>query len=200
MARPAKFTHSQVLDAATRVAAQHRPSGATMVRVAQELGAPTGSLYHRFASRSVLLGEVWLRTAEAFQQGFGARLAQSDPIAGGLATVRYVPQWVRKRPEEARIMLLFRQSEFLCDSWPEAMSDRARDLRRDLSEKLLDFCDRAFGCRGEPQVRIATYALAEAPLAAVRMHIEMNLAPPPITEAMVEATFLAAIELGKSAQ
>jgi len=34
------------------------------------VGAPTGSIYHRFDSRDVLLAKVWLRAAGAFQSAF----------------------------------------------------------------------------------------------------------------------------------
>jgi len=58
MSRPAKFSHSDIVDATARLAARDGPARATMASIAAELRAPTGSLYHRFASRDILLGEV----------------------------------------------------------------------------------------------------------------------------------------------
>jgi len=200
MPQAAKFKTSQIIDATTRIAARHGPSGATIARIARALRAPTGSIYYRFSSRSVLLGEVWLRAAEAFQAGFRVRLEQGEALAGGLAAVKFVAQWVGEHPEEARILLLYRRSEFLNESWPRALTDRAEVLRRDLQAGLEAFCDRAFGSHEPQQMRLATYALAEAPLAAVRSFIEADQPLPEITEALIEAVFLATITLGKPAE
>jgi len=45
-----------------------------MASVAARLGAPTGSIYHRFRSRKELMAETWLAAAESFQAGFIAAL------------------------------------------------------------------------------------------------------------------------------
>ena len=200
MPRPARFSHEQMIAATTRVAAKRGPSGATVARIAQALGAPTGSIYHRFASRNVLLGEVWLRAAESFQDGFGERLAGSDGEAAGLAAVCYVPQWVRAHPQEARILLLHRREDFLEHGWPEQAKARAKALRRQLSEGLHNFCQRVLGSTDHTTLRIAAFALAEAPLAAVRQHVEVGEPPPPIVDAMIEETYRASISLCRAQQ
>ena len=68
--KPARFHHDLIIDAASAVVAEQGPTGATISRIAKAAGAPTGSIYHRFSSRDVLLGEVWLSAAESFQSGF----------------------------------------------------------------------------------------------------------------------------------
>ena len=50
MARPARFTDRDLLEAAATVAAAHGPGAATIQGIAKAAGAPTGSLYHRFPS------------------------------------------------------------------------------------------------------------------------------------------------------
>ncbi|WCD85969.1 hypothetical protein KPP03845_102310 [Streptomyces xanthophaeus] len=65
-----------------RLAAGGGPDAVTMSAVAQAVGAPSGSVYHRFAGRPALLAEVWLRTVEAFQEGYLAQVeAPSEPGA-----------------------------------------------------------------------------------------------------------------------
>lgn len=195
MPRPARFDDEQIVAATARVAAARGPAGATVARIAAALRAPTGSIYHRFASRDVLLGEVWLRAAESFQGGFAACLAGSDPHAAGLAAVRFVPQQVREQPQQARILLLHRREDFLDRGWPAPMKTRAKALSEQMDEGLRSFCQRLFGRADAKALRIATYALAEAPLAAVRRHVEAKEAPPPLVDALIAATYLASIAL-----
>ena len=60
---------------------QPNESAVTVASVTQHLGAPIGSFYHRFASRDVLLAELWLTTVLAFQEGFVAAIEISDGLA-----------------------------------------------------------------------------------------------------------------------
>ncbi|MFF8264165.1 helix-turn-helix domain-containing protein [Streptomyces virginiae] len=69
MARPPRFDTGQLLDAAVRLAAVGGPASVTMSAVAQAVGAPSGTVYHRFTGRTALLAEVWLCTVERFQEG-----------------------------------------------------------------------------------------------------------------------------------
>jgi len=196
MPRPARFTDEQIVSATARVAAARGPAGATVARIAAALRAPTGSIYHRFASRDVLLGEVWLRAAESFQSGFAQRLAGPDALAAGLAAVRYVPQQVRVEPQQARILLLHRREDFLDRGWPASMKARAKVLSLQMDEGVRGFCQRLFGRTDATVLRIAGYALAEAPLAAVRRHVQAKEPPPATVDALIEATYLASIALG----
>jgi AcrR family transcriptional regulator len=63
MGRRALYSADQILDAARDLAAQSGPAAVTIAALGSALGgAPSGSLYHRFASRNELLGRLWLRT------------------------------------------------------------------------------------------------------------------------------------------
>src|ERR1700757_466420 len=83
MGRPAKFDVDAVLDAALRVLERGGIGALTAVAVCKELKAPSGSFYHRFASRDALLVELWLRCAERFQTALCA-------VLDGPGTVREV--------------------------------------------------------------------------------------------------------------
>src|SRR5438105_1346600 len=108
MARP-KFADRDFLDAALAIAAERGPLAATVGAIAERLGAPVGSFYHRFPSRDVLLGELWLRTVLDFQQGITAALDAGD----GLRAALHTPQWVRTHLDEARVLLLYNRDDFL---------------------------------------------------------------------------------------
>ena len=75
------------------------------------------------------------------------------------------------------------------------MVARAKALRRQMSEGLHSFCQRLVGRTDAAALRIVTFALAEAPLAAVRQHVENGEPPPPIVDALIEETYRASIAL-----
>src|SRR5438067_4092316 len=102
MAKP-RFDRADFLDAALALIAEGGPPAATVAAIAERLGAPTGSFYHRFASRDVLFGELWLRTVRDFQRGIGEALDAGE----GLRAALHTPAWVRAHPGEARLLLLY---------------------------------------------------------------------------------------------
>ena len=57
MPRPARFTRDELLDAAAALLAADGPSAVAMSVVARAVGAPSGSMYHRFPTRAALCGE-----------------------------------------------------------------------------------------------------------------------------------------------
>src|SRR6266436_6396118 len=92
----ATFDRDDFLDAALAIVAERGPPAVTVASVIERVNAPTGSFYHRFASRDVLLGELWLRTVLDFQQGITAALDAGD----GLRAALHTPAWVRRRRSE----------------------------------------------------------------------------------------------------
>jgi AcrR family transcriptional regulator len=195
MPRLAKFTHDQIVDATARLAARAGPAQATMARIAGALRAPTGSIYHRFASRDVLLGEVWLRAAQAFQDGFIGLLAGPCSWDAGLAAALFVPARVRQEPAEARILLLHRREDFLAAGWPPQMSVRAADLKRQADTALRKFSRSLLGRADAEALRSVTYALVQAPMAAVLPHLRANESPPASVEPLIRATYVAVMAL-----
>src|SRR4051794_9577893 len=121
VARPARFTEQDLLRAAAEVAAERGPAGATVAAIAKAAGAPTGSLYHRFASRDLLLGRLWLELIGRFQAGWIEALERGDAAAAALHSVA----WVRGNPREARLLLLYRREDFLAGDWPASLAELA---------------------------------------------------------------------------
>jgi AcrR family transcriptional regulator len=58
MPRPSRFSEAQILDATAAIVAAGGPGAATIGAIGNVLKAPSGSIYHRFASRDVLLGRL----------------------------------------------------------------------------------------------------------------------------------------------
>src|SRR5258707_1747647 len=121
------FSHADFLTAARDLAAEGGPAAVTVGSVTERLGAPSGSFYYRFASRDVLLAELWLATALAFQEGFVAAIEAGN----GLAAALHTPVWVRAHLDDARLFLLHHRDDFVQGDWPKALvSAVARQARR----------------------------------------------------------------------
>jgi AcrR family transcriptional regulator len=194
MARLAKFDHAQILDATARLASRSGPAQVTMARIAEAIGAPTGSIYHRFASRDVLLAEVWLRTAQAFQDEFGERLAGDAAWQAGLDAALFVPARVRRKPDEARLLLLHRRSDFLASGWPAEMVERAAQLERQADGALRSFCKRLLQRSDADTRRMVRFALVDAPMAAVLPHLRAQESPPPLVDLLIRTTYEAVLQ------
>jgi AcrR family transcriptional regulator len=181
MARPARFSEQDLLAAAARVAAAGGPAAATVGAIAKAAGAPTGSLYHRFPSRDVLLGTLWLDLVGRFQAGWIAALEQGDPEAAALHT----PAWVRAHPREARLLLLHRREDFLAGDWPPDLAERAAHVNDRAGAVLRAFTRAELGDDLPASVRRVRFALVEIPYAAVRPYVDTGQPPPPDVDALV---------------
>jgi AcrR family transcriptional regulator len=193
MSRAPKFDEAQILAAASRLIAAHGPAGATIGAIARAVGAPTGSIYHRFNSRDVLLAEVWLGAAAAFQGAFFERLAGGTPREAGLRAALYMAQRVREHPQEARLLLLYRREDFVDRGWPIALRRRAEQLGHQVETELRAFSRRLCGRQDARTVRGVSYAVVEAPFAAVRRHVAANESPPPYVDVLIRVTYEAVI-------
>ena len=192
MARPAKFTDDEILDAALRQVTEG--AGATVAGIAAAVGAPTGSIYHRFSSRDVLLARLWLRTVAQFQDGFVAAVADADPVAGGRQAVRYFLEWTRDHLVEAQLLLLHRRDDLLADGWPDEVRDRAAAVAEQFDDALRDYTRRRLGSLSQVAQRRAAFAVVDIPFAAVRRHLAVGEAPPTMLDALVVQAHDAVLE------
>src|ERR1700752_2457022 len=110
-----KFSHEDFFAAAHAIIAERGLPAVTVASISARLKSPTGSFYHRFSSRDVLLGELWLRAVLDFQAGVGKVLDAGD----GLAAALHTPAWARKHLDKARLLLLYDRSDFVQGDWPE---------------------------------------------------------------------------------
>ncbi|MFF2041139.1 TetR/AcrR family transcriptional regulator [Kitasatospora sp. NPDC058170] len=201
MARPPRFDAQQLLDAAVRLAAAGGPAAVTMSAVALEVGAPSGSVYHRFAGRPALLAEVWLRTAESFQDGyFKALEAGGDARQAGCAAARHVVAWSRAHPQEA-VLLLYGAEDFGRADWPEEHLRRAdRGSRR--VRACLACLAAALGAEGRQAAERVALAVVDLPLSLVRRHLRAGDPLPAHAEDLAEectAALLASLPAASAA-
>ena len=188
MARP-KFDHADFLDTALGLVAERGPVAATVAAVTERLSAPIGSFYHRFSSRDALLGELWLKTVLAFQQGIEVALAAGD----GLAAALHTPLWVRGHLDEGCLLLLYHRDDFIQGDWPQELQQEVAAHTQRARASLEKFARHTFGRAGPDEIRRAQFVLAEVPVAAVRQHLRRREPPPPIVDELIRATYIAIV-------
>jgi AcrR family transcriptional regulator len=186
----AKFAQADFKEAALKIATERGPLAVTVGSIVERLGAPTGSFYHRFASRNVLLGELWLETVLDFQKGITAALDAGD----GLRAVLHTPAWVREHLDEARLLLLYHRDDFVQGEWPQALRDRVASQAEAMASGLVRAARLIFGRAGPEELRRAQFLLAEVPVAAVRRHLERREPPPPIVDELLRITYRAVVD------
>jgi AcrR family transcriptional regulator len=185
----ALFDHADFLGAARALASERGPAAVTVDSVIERLKAPKGSFYYRFASRDVLLGELWLAGVQAYQEGFVRAIESGD----GLAAALHTPAWVRGHLDDARLLLLYSRHDFVQGDWPAALRRGVREQAERFMGCLETFARQAFGRAGQPEVRRATFVLAEAPTAAVKQHLERREPPPPLVDELIARTYRAIV-------
>jgi len=186
MVRPS-FGRAAFLAAARDLVAQSGPATVTVGSVTERLGAPSGSFYYRFSSRDVLLAELWLATALAFQQGFVAAIKAGD----GLTAALHTPVWVRSHLDDACVFLLHHRDDFVQGGWPAALTARVAQQARRVDACYRRFARVALGGVDAERLRLARFVLADVPKAAVGPHLLRREPPPPIIDEMITITYRA---------
>lgn len=188
MPRPAKFSDIRIIGAAATLVAKGGPGAATIGAIAQAVGAPNGSIYHRFGSRDELLGRLWLTKAAFFQDAFSSAFAGPDPRTAAIEAALSLPRCARADFEGARIMLLHRREDFLGAGWPAGMTREAERLGRQIGELLREGTVRLFGTDTKANRHRAAFALLDIPLGAVRRHVAQNKPPPHEIDELITLT------------
>ncbi|CAO3357508.1 TetR/AcrR family transcriptional regulator [Azospirillum melinis] len=183
MVRTALFSEADFIDAAMALVAEGGPNAATMQGIARRVGAPTGSIYHRFESRAAILGIAWNTAYASFVDALAPLLRQGRPREAALAIL----PWSRENCHRARFLLLNEPVALFEDSPPPA-PQRAR-----LEELECGFDDAFQACvaacgdgtSDEEQVARAKFLIFDAPIAILRPHLSRGAPLPPYVERMI---------------
>ncbi|MGO3326976.1 TetR family transcriptional regulator [Gordonia sp. (in: high G+C Gram-positive bacteria)] len=170
MGRRPKFSTDDLLDAALQVALDDGAAAVTAVAIARAAGAPSGSIYHRFAGSDEILARLWLRTISEFQSGLLSVLAGDDTVAAADAAVAHVFDWCAENPGKARLLLTFDQCE-IDRRAPRSVVDELRERNDAARRALAEWTGRHFENPGREEFDRAVYALVDLPYGAVRRHL-----------------------------
>jgi AcrR family transcriptional regulator len=183
------FDSAAFVGAAREIAATHGPGAVTVDAVIAHAQAPKGSFYHRFASRDALLGQLWLQTVLAYQEGFVAAIEAGD----GLGAALHTPSWARAHLEDARVLLLHGRGDFVQGEWPDALRQGVAEQSRRMEGCLKTFARQYFGGARAPDIRRAQFVLLEVPVAAVKSHLQKGERPPALVDDLITLTFNAIV-------
>lgn len=172
MARPPKYSTERILDAVLQVLRGRRPDEVSIAAVGEVLGAPSGSIYHRFPSRDALVASAWLRAGESFARELSTALGRDDPLDAAHATVAYQLEWAKRRPAEAALFLLYDRSELTKTGWPPELARRAERVANETTDILRRFAARLPGA-SFARVR---FAVLDLPQAAIRRALSSGAA------------------------
>ena len=156
----------------------------TMSAVARAVGAPSGSVYHRFPDRPALLAAVWLQTVRDFQQGYGQVALGEDPTPeDAVRAAVWIVDWCRGRPGPGAVLQAGVQA-FEPSSW-SAESQRELDtLTEEHARAAKVLVDLISTQTGLPQDQVR-FVLFDLPLAAVRRHLMAGEPPPAAARTLV---------------
>jgi AcrR family transcriptional regulator len=188
MGRKAIFERRDMTGAALRLVADRGPQAVTVAALAREVGAPTGSIYHRYRSREQLLAELWMDVVEGFQDGFAANLAVANDVESAVEAARFMASWTREHPLEARLLMLHRRQDFVTGEWPSELADRSAALEPQLGSALRAFAQRTFDSTDADIMARLRYALLDAPFGCIRPYLHARKPLPPVVDDLVATT------------
>lgn len=180
MGRRAKFTEDDFLDAALHLVALGGTRAVTVSAITALLGAPSGSVYHRFASMELLLARLWIRSVRSYQDGLLDALAADDTTAAALHMVR----WSRGHTDEATVLLLYRKEE-LAAHWPDELGAELDTLNSAAIAASVAHGERRYGRTDREFRERLALAIADLPFAVCRRHLVQGKPPPPEVDDMV---------------
>lgn len=111
-----------MLDAARSIALERGARAVTVEAIAAQSGAPVGSLYNRFGSRDNILTAAWERALQRFQGPFLEELRREKLNDAALGAARWIINFARSQPNDARLLAAFRPADVLTD--PDAPAAR----------------------------------------------------------------------------
>lgn len=188
MGRRAKYDRDSIVEAVIALIAKGGPKAATIGAIASRLGAPTGSIYHRYRSREHLLAEVWLTVVEQFQDGLVSSLEGDDVEEAAIEAALFIPRWVRQHPTESRLLLLHHRNDFVKSSWPEEVKERAARLEPQLSDGLRRYCRRRYGDESEANLLRLHFAILDVPYGAIKPYAQADSFPPTQVDEWIRKT------------
>lgn len=189
MGRPPRFSIDELLDVASALLVDGGPSALTAAAVARAAGAPSGSVYHRFASRDELAASLWMRTVERFDAEVVATLLGSgDPVEIAVSAALATVAWSAANPIDAFVLTMFRRSDLIGDDVSPELTDRAQRL----GERQRAAVEALAVRLGQP-AELVSFAVAGVPVAAIRRHIGDRTAIPSWVTAAVEHAVRAAL-------
>lgn len=186
MVRLAKFNDDTFVQAAIEVAATCGIAAVSMAAIASKAGAPMGSVYHRFASRSEVLARAWLQAKAGLRQAVEPhwQTGRTWPAVQALLG------WCRAHPLHARFLLQCEDhppiDEALAEPWRQRLENEQLALDQAFEQAVLH-CAR-HGGDVQSMNTLLRFALIDSPLALVRPYLVQGREVPAAAEALLRTS------------
>jgi AcrR family transcriptional regulator len=183
MVRIARYVADDFIGATITLVAEGGPSAATMQAIARRVGAPTGSIYHRFDSRSAIIAAAWNTSYGSLARVLTPLLQAGRPREAALALL----PWAGEDRHRARFLLLHEPVSLFEDAPPP------ETLRLEM-ERLESEMDQAFrsciarigdGTIRDEDLARAKFLIFDAPIAILRPHLLADSAIPGFVGQMI---------------
>ncbi|MDO4888391.1 MAG: TetR/AcrR family transcriptional regulator [Actinomycetaceae bacterium] len=194
MPRPTKFTVDDLLDGALAALVEHG-RGASVAQVSASVGAPTGSIYHRFTSRDELFARLWLRSIRRFHSAMFAGGEGRDARQALVDNAAHVVSYTREHPREALAMTLWRQRD-LALRGPQAVREEAAAINDEYLAAIHELVEACYGRATPRRMELASLACAEMPYGLVRPYVYEGAVAPRWLEDVARASARAVLALG----
>lgn len=188
MVRLAKFNENHFIDSAIEIAAQCGFAAVSMSAIALKVGAPIGSVYHRFDSRGAILARAWLRVKADFRSEVASLWVNSD--GDTWAGVHALLDWCRRKPVYARFLLQ-------CEDTPDFSGANAAlspqlmaELEAEQAEldACFERCMAAMQGDGTHLGSTLRFMLIDAPVAMIKPYLTQNQPIPASADAMLRVS------------
>lgn len=166
MVKSPRFTTDEILDAASSAVHEHWRA-ATVGHVTARLSAPSGSIYHRFASRDALFASAWVRAVRRYHDQFGSIYAIADPLEAIVRTGLFIPQFCRAHPQDARMLTVFRYRDLMAEP-PAGLEEVLPELNAPVGRLITHLTERRYGRVSARGTELVSLAVRDAPLGMVR--------------------------------
>lgn len=163
MVRGSKFDPAEFTSAALLLLSEGGPSAVTMQAIARRSGAPTGSIYHRFPSRSAVVAAAWLEALAAFA-GHVETAMNTAPPAAAAALIA----WARAHSREARALFLNEPASLFDTAPPDDLSAAIRAQEARIERAFQPGATNAANAEAFARLR---FAIVDGPIALVRPYL-----------------------------
>lgn len=164
MVRNAHFDQDSFILSAIELIALGGPASATMSAIAKNAGAPTGSLYHRFPSRTALLGAVWITALGSMSDHMLPLLNQKRTDQAVQALIH----WIEENPAFARLIMLYEESDIIDGPLPDNLHTKLSKTHRALGKALSSLLKSLGKDLSPANMALVNFALFDGPIAAMK--------------------------------
>ena len=182
------FTDDDLLDAARRLVVEGGARAITLQAVAEQAGAPNGSIYHRFRSLDDLIARAWLRAGRRAQAA--ALDAGGDLVAIALA----IYDFCLEDREDAILLGALGQRDLRRLSLGADTRRDVDDANAPIDELMRALAKRTFGHARAADRHLLLQLTVDLPFGFARRHLDAGTSPPTTDRDRLRAAVRAALK------